>query len=53
MVESALRGPAKDKAEILPGAAKVLKLMGRVAPKFFFNRLNDVFARMVAKPAKP
>jgi uncharacterized oxidoreductase len=52
MVTSALRGFAKDKTEILPGAAKALKLMSRIAPNFFFNRLSEVFARLVAGASK-
>jgi uncharacterized oxidoreductase len=49
MVDAALRGIAKDKTEILPGAAKALKLMSRVAPAFFFNRFSTMAARMVAR----
>jgi uncharacterized oxidoreductase len=52
MVASALRGLAKDKTEILPGSAKALKLMSRIAPNFFFNRLSEVIARSAAEPAK-
>jgi uncharacterized oxidoreductase len=52
MVASALRGFAKDRTEILPGGAKALKLMSRIAPNFFFNRLSEVFARLSAGPAK-
>jgi uncharacterized oxidoreductase len=34
MVRVAIRGLAKDKREILPGASPILKLMGRVAPSY-------------------
>jgi len=52
MVTSALRGLAQGKTEILPGAAKALKLMSRIAPHFFFNRLSEVFAKWAAGPIK-
>jgi uncharacterized oxidoreductase len=52
MVDSALRGLANEKTEILPGAAKALKLMSRIAPRFFFNRLSEVFAKLAATPSK-
>ena len=50
MLDFALKELAKGKSEILPGAARVLKLMSRVAPTFFFHRLSAVFARMVTRP---
>lgn len=37
LVASAIRGILSGKPEVLPGAAKVIKLMSRVAPTFFFN----------------
>ncbi|AEV98612.1 short-chain dehydrogenase [Niastella koreensis] len=40
MVRVAIQGILKDKAEILPGMAKVLKLMGRIAPRFFLNFMD-------------
>ena len=40
MVRVAIRGLAKDKREILPGASPMLRLMGRVAPGFtLMNKL--------------
>ena len=49
MVDYALRKLAQGKTEILPGAARVLKLMSRLAPTFFFHRLSAVFARVVTR----
>lgn len=54
MVRVAIRGLAKDKREILPGASSMLKLMGRIAPGFtLMNKLAvDLSARKPA-PALP
>jgi len=50
MVRVAIRGLAKDKREILPGASPMLKLMGRVAPSFtLMNQLAIELAK--EKPA--
>jgi len=40
MVSVAIQGILKDKKEILPGTAKALKIMGRIAPEFFLNFMN-------------
>jgi uncharacterized oxidoreductase len=53
MVASALRGFAKNKIEILPGAAKALKLMSRLAPNFFFHRLSEVFTKLAVTSKGP
>ena len=52
LVAAALKGFGRNQTEILPGAAKALKLMSRIAPKFFFNRLNNLFARLLSQPEK-
>jgi uncharacterized oxidoreductase len=45
MVRIAIRGILKDKKEIKPGVAKVLKFMGRLAPDLFLNLLNKSIAK--------
>lgn len=50
MVRGALRGIEKDQREILPGAAAMLKLMGRVAPSF--TLMNQMAVELASeKPA--
>ncbi len=54
MVRVALRGLAKDKREILPGASPMLRLMGRVAPSYtLMNRLALELATERPAPALP
>ncbi|WP_440134390.1 SDR family oxidoreductase [Chitinophaga sancti] len=45
MVRAAIQGILKDQMEILPGMAKALKLMGRVAPGFFLNFMNNTIEK--------
>ena len=40
MVNIAIQGILKDKPEIKPGMANVLKVMSRIAPNFIFNQMN-------------
>ena len=45
MVNETIRGILKDKLEILPGMAKALKLMGRIAPNFFLNFIDKTIEK--------
>ena len=49
MVDLTLRGLSQGKTEILPGASRLLKLMSRIAPTFFFHRLSEVFTRLARR----
>jgi hypothetical protein len=40
----------KDKFEILPGIARVLKFMSRFAPGLIFNQLSKMAERSLARP---
>ncbi len=51
MVRVAIRGLAKDKREILPGASPILKLMGRLAPNF--TLMNKLAVELAADKAAP
>ena len=45
MVNIAIQGILKDKLEIKPGMANVLKAMSRIAPNFIFNQINKSFEK--------
>ena len=45
MVQVAINGLLKDKFEIKPGMSKALKLMGRIAPKFFLNFMDKTLEK--------
>lgn len=45
MVNIAIQGILKDKLEIKPGMAKVLKVMSRIAPDFIFNQISKSLAK--------
>jgi uncharacterized oxidoreductase len=45
MVTEAIRGILKDKTEILPGMAKMLKIMGRIAPAFAMNMMDKTIEK--------
>jgi uncharacterized oxidoreductase len=49
MVSVAIQGILKDKLEIRPGLANVLKIMSRVAPGFFLNFLDKTIEKAKAK----
>lgn len=49
MVNVAIKGFLKDKFEIRPGLANVLKLGSRIAPNFFLNFLNKTIEKAKAK----
>lgn len=45
MVDETIKGMLKDKLEILPGMAKALMIMGRVAPNFFLNFMDKTIEK--------
>ena len=45
MVNEAIRGILKDKMEILPGMAKMLKIMGRIGPAFAVNMMDKTIEK--------
>ncbi len=49
MVGAAIQGILKDKMEIKPGVAKVLKIMSRVAPNFILNFMDKSMEKAKAK----
>ncbi len=49
MVEAAIQGILKNKMEIKPGVAKVLKIMSRVAPNFILNFMDKSMEKAKAK----
>ncbi|MDQ2718263.1 MAG: SDR family NAD(P)-dependent oxidoreductase [Bacteroidota bacterium] len=49
MVGAAIHGMLKDKMEIKPGVAKVLKIMSRVAPNFILNFMDKSMEKAKAK----
>lgn len=42
VVEAAVKGLLKDKFEIVPGMAKLLKVMSRLAPGFLLNQMSKI-----------
>jgi uncharacterized oxidoreductase len=52
MVRAAIRGIEKDKREILPGASSMLRLVGRIAPRFtLMNKMALELAMEKPAPA--
>jgi len=49
MVTAAIQGIMKDQPEILPGMTKTLRLMGRLAPRFFLNLINRTVEKATRK----
>lgn len=49
MVSIAIQGILKDKLEIRPGMANLLKVMSRIAPNFILNQINNSLAKAKAK----
>lgn len=49
MVSAAIKGILKNKLEIKPGLAKVLKFGSRIAPNFFLNFLNSTVEKAKKK----
>lgn len=49
MVSEAIRGILKDKTEILPGMAKMLKFLGRIAPAFAVNMMDKTIEKAKRK----
>ncbi|MEJ7559310.1 MAG: SDR family NAD(P)-dependent oxidoreductase [Pedobacter sp.] len=49
MVSEAIEGILKDKFEILPGMSKTIKLMGRIAPKFFVTLMDKTIEKAKSK----
>ncbi len=45
VVSEAIKGILKNKLEIVPGMAKALKLMGRVAPGFFMKYMDKLIEK--------
>jgi uncharacterized oxidoreductase len=50
LVAVAIKGLRKDKLEILPGLARVLKVMSRIAPKVLLKQLSKPVEKMLAQP---
>lgn len=46
---AAIKGLRKDKLEILPGIARVMKVMSRIAPKFLLKQLGKPLEKMLAQ----
>ena len=49
LVEQTLHGLQKDKLEILPGIAKVIRLMSRLAPGLIFGQMSKIAEKSLAK----
>jgi uncharacterized oxidoreductase len=49
MVDVAIRGLQKDKLEIFPGLAGILRIMSRIAPKFMFKMISKTADSMLAE----
>ena len=52
MVQAAIKGMVSDTFEIKPGLAKMLKLMGRIAPGFFMNYFDRTIEKGKAKKSQ-
>jgi uncharacterized oxidoreductase len=50
LVAVTIKGLQKDKFEILPGIAGVLKFMSRIAPGLIFNQISKMAERSLARP---
>jgi uncharacterized oxidoreductase len=53
LIAAALKGMQKDKVEIFPGIAGVLRVMSRLAPAFIFRQLSGVGALAMASSRLP
>jgi uncharacterized oxidoreductase len=49
VVSEAIKGILNDQLEILPGMSKTMKLMGRLAPKFFLNFMDRTIEKAINK----
>jgi uncharacterized oxidoreductase len=49
LVTEAISGMMKDKWEIFPGIAKVIRVMSRIAPKFMLAQMSKVTEKSMAK----
>jgi uncharacterized oxidoreductase len=49
MVSESIQGIRKDKFEILPGMSKMMKLMGRFAPRFSLSLIDKTIAKAKKK----
>lgn len=49
LVNATLKGIEKDKYQILPGAARILALLSRLAPGFIFNMMNKAAEKSFAQ----
>ncbi|MVM29743.1 SDR family NAD(P)-dependent oxidoreductase [Spirosoma sp. HMF4905] len=49
LIAVAIKGMMKDKLEILPGIAVVLKYLSRIAPNFLFNQMSKVAEKSLAQ----
>ena len=47
LIDAAIKGLKDDKLEILPGVAKVMKLMSRIAPEFLLSQTSKVGAQLM------
>lgn len=48
LVQTAIKGMMKNKYEILPGMARMLKVMSRIAPKLVFNQMAKIAEKSLA-----
>ena len=49
LVKEAINGMMKDKWEIFPGIAKIIRIMSRIAPKFMLAQMSKVTEKSMAK----
>jgi uncharacterized oxidoreductase len=50
LVREAITGLQKDRLEIFPGVAKIIKLMSRLAPGLIFNQMSKIAEKSLARP---
>lgn len=50
LIAVAIKGMMKDKLEILPGIAGILKYLSRIAPNFIFNQMSKIAEKSLARP---
>ncbi|MVM39987.1 SDR family NAD(P)-dependent oxidoreductase [Spirosoma sp. HMF3257] len=50
LIAVAIKGMMKDKLEILPGIAGILKYLSRIAPNFLFNQMSKIAEKSLARP---
>lgn len=53
IVDAAIRGIQKDRAEIFPGLAKLMRIMSRLAPKFMIRQAGRIGASTISEPNQP